>query len=110
MPPARTNAPADGSRRFVARATTQNTRPTESIFQTHCEFPVEDPGFHASSGWIQIPPQGFLGGVKSHSSADADSALPRLRLRVTAAAESRIRSGHPWLFADSIREQNRAGK
>lgn len=32
-----------------------------------------------------------------------------LRLRVTAAAESVVRSGHPWLFADSIREQNREG-
>lgn len=35
---------------------------------------------------------------------------PRLRLRVTAAAESIVRSGHPWLFADSIKEQNRAGE
>src|ERR1035441_8943520 len=35
---------------------------------------------------------------------------PRLRLRVTAAAESILRSGHPWLFADSIREQNHAGQ
>ncbi len=35
---------------------------------------------------------------------------PRLRLRVTATAESVIRSGHPWLFADSIREANRAGR
>src|SRR5208283_547090 len=35
---------------------------------------------------------------------------PRLRLRVTAVAESILRSGHPWLFADSIREQNRAGQ
>ena len=35
---------------------------------------------------------------------------PRLRLRVTATAETIIRSGHPWLFADSIREQNRAGR
>lgn len=33
-----------------------------------------------------------------------------LRLRVTAAAESIIRAGHPWLFADSIREQNREGE
>jgi 23S rRNA (cytosine1962-C5)-methyltransferase len=32
---------------------------------------------------------------------------PSLRLRVTAAAESRLRGGHPWLFADSVREQNR---
>ncbi|MEW6160358.1 MAG: class I SAM-dependent methyltransferase, partial [Verrucomicrobiota bacterium] len=34
---------------------------------------------------------------------------PRLRLRITAAAESKIRGGHPWLFADSIRAQNREG-
>lgn len=33
----------------------------------------------------------------------------RLRLRITAAAENRLRAGHPWLFADSIREQNRNG-
>ena len=35
---------------------------------------------------------------------------PRLRLRVTATAESIIRSGHPWLFAESIRGQNRPGQ
>jgi 23S rRNA (cytosine1962-C5)-methyltransferase len=35
--------------------------------------------------------------------------LSRLRFRVTADAERQIRSGHPWLFADSIREQNREG-
>src|SRR5215510_13171989 len=35
---------------------------------------------------------------------------PRLRLRVTAAAEKTLRSGHPWLFAESIVEQNRAGQ
>src|SRR5882762_3510127 len=34
----------------------------------------------------------------------------RLRLRVTATAESMLRSGHPWLFAESIREQNREGE
>jgi 23S rRNA (cytosine1962-C5)-methyltransferase len=34
----------------------------------------------------------------------------RLRLRITAAAEAALRGGHPWLFADSIREQNREGK
>jgi 23S rRNA (cytosine1962-C5)-methyltransferase len=33
-----------------------------------------------------------------------------LRLRVTTAAESILRSGHPWLFADSVRAQNRAGQ
>jgi 23S rRNA (cytosine1962-C5)-methyltransferase len=30
-------------------------------------------------------------------------------LRVTATAETILRSGHPWLFAESVREQNRAG-
>jgi len=33
----------------------------------------------------------------------------RLRLRLTAAAESIVRGGHPWVFADSVREQNRPG-
>src|SRR5215471_11370532 len=40
----------------------------------------------------------------------ATAPKPRLRLRVTAAAESHLRAGHPWLFADSIREANRAGE
>lgn len=34
----------------------------------------------------------------------------RLRLRVKAAAESRLRAGHPWLYVDSIVDQNRAGE
>jgi 23S rRNA (cytosine1962-C5)-methyltransferase len=33
-----------------------------------------------------------------------------LRLRVTAAAESILRAGHPWLYAESIRSQNRTGE
>jgi 23S rRNA (cytosine1962-C5)-methyltransferase len=33
-----------------------------------------------------------------------------LRLRITAAAETILRNGHPWLFADSIHESNRAGQ
>jgi 23S rRNA (cytosine1962-C5)-methyltransferase len=37
------------------------------------------------------------------------AGAPRLRLRVSAAAETILRGGHPWLFADSVREQNRAG-
>ncbi|WP_216325183.1 23S rRNA (cytosine(2499)-C(5))-methyltransferase [Deinococcus aestuarii] len=34
----------------------------------------------------------------------------RLRLRVTAAAESHLRAGHPWLYEGSVREQNREGE
>ena len=42
--------------------------------------------------------------------ADAPPQPPRLRLRVTATAESLIRGGHPWLYDASIREQNRTGQ
>jgi len=33
-----------------------------------------------------------------------------LRLRVTAAAESALRGGHPWVYAESLRGQNRPGE
>jgi len=33
-----------------------------------------------------------------------------LRLRITATAETIVRSGHPWVFSDSIRESNRTGQ
>jgi 23S rRNA (cytosine1962-C5)-methyltransferase len=33
-----------------------------------------------------------------------------LRLRITAAAESAVRSGHPWVFSDSILDSNHAGQ
>src|ERR1043165_5762140 len=39
----------------------------------------------------------------------AERKTSSLRLRVTAAAETQIRSGHPWVYSDSVREQNRDG-
>jgi 23S rRNA (cytosine1962-C5)-methyltransferase len=33
----------------------------------------------------------------------------RLRLRIAPTAERHLRAGHPWLFDESIREQNRPG-
>src|SRR5262245_60557982 len=39
-----------------------------------------------------------------------NKGISRLRLRVRPGAESMLRSGHPWLFAESITEQNRAGR
>lgn len=33
----------------------------------------------------------------------------RLHVRLRAAAETRIRGGHPWVFSESIREPNRPG-
>ncbi|MFM8357577.1 MAG: class I SAM-dependent methyltransferase, partial [Verrucomicrobiota bacterium] len=35
---------------------------------------------------------------------------PRLRLRVKPAAEAVVRGGHPWLWADSVRDLNRPGE
>lgn len=37
-------------------------------------------------------------------------ASPPIHLRITKAAESEVRSGHPWVFAESIREQNKPGR
>jgi 23S rRNA (cytosine1962-C5)-methyltransferase len=37
-------------------------------------------------------------------------ANPRLRLRISPVAETHVRNGHPWVYGDSIREQNRAGQ
>jgi 23S rRNA (cytosine1962-C5)-methyltransferase len=34
---------------------------------------------------------------------------PRLKLRLAPAAESAVRAGHPWVFDQSIRDQNRPG-
>ena len=36
-------------------------------------------------------------------------AKPRLRLQVTAAAETQLRAGHPWVYGNSVREQNCPG-
>jgi len=36
-------------------------------------------------------------------------STPSLKLRVSQKAETILRSGHPWLFSDSIRDQSRPG-
>jgi 23S rRNA (cytosine1962-C5)-methyltransferase len=48
--------------------------------------------------------------MKNLPSARNISTVTRLRLRITAAAESAVRSGHPWVFSDSVLELNRAGQ
>jgi 23S rRNA (cytosine1962-C5)-methyltransferase len=42
--------------------------------------------------------------------AHTSETKPSLRLRVTAAAETIVRGGHPWVFAQSVRAQNRDGE
>src|SRR6266480_3885406 len=58
----------------------------------------------------RVTPDSDSARARTFPAPKGTSALPRLRLRVIAAAESKIRSGHPWLFSDSIREQNREGE
>ncbi len=52
--------------------------------------------------------------VRSHTFNMSASAKtkesPQLRLRVTGSTETILRSGHPWLFAGSVRDQNRKGR
>ncbi|MEI8063416.1 MAG: class I SAM-dependent methyltransferase [Verrucomicrobiota bacterium] len=36
-------------------------------------------------------------------------STPNLRLRVSQKVETILRAGHPWIFSDSIRDQNRSG-
>ncbi|HAV64259.1 MAG TPA: 23S rRNA (cytosine(2499)-C(5))-methyltransferase, partial [Verrucomicrobiales bacterium] len=43
------------------------------------------------------------------SGTDHQPPQPRLKLRLGAAAERAVRNGHPWVFADRIKEQNRPG-
>src|ERR1039458_5129880 len=47
---------------------------------------------------------------RAHDAAANQPAATRLLLRITAAAESAVRSGHPWVFSDSVLESNRAGQ
>jgi 23S rRNA (cytosine1962-C5)-methyltransferase len=48
--------------------------------------------------------------MKNMPLAQNISTATRLRLRITAAAETAVRSGHPWVFSDSVRDLNRAGQ
>jgi 23S rRNA (cytosine1962-C5)-methyltransferase len=40
---------------------------------------------------------------------DSARAPARLRLRISPTAEKHLRAGHPWVYSDSVREQNRPG-
>src|SRR6202142_2644308 len=42
--------------------------------------------------------------------SDKSTPPPRLGLRITASAETAVRSGHPWVFSDSVQELNRTGQ
>jgi 23S rRNA (cytosine1962-C5)-methyltransferase len=49
-------------------------------------------------------------GAATELEPTAAPSAARLRLRITAPAESIVRGGHPWVFAESVREQNREGQ
>ena len=44
-----------------------------------------------------------------NSKTNSAKTTLQFRLRIAPAAETAVRSGHPWIFADRIREQNRDG-
>jgi len=44
------------------------------------------------------------------SSPETSKATPRLKLTLKPVAESIVRSGHPWIYSESIRHQNREGE
>src|SRR5437773_1535553 len=46
----------------------------------------------------------------TNQQAGAGGKVPQLRLRVRPAAEAKIRQGHPWVFNESITEENRPGE
>lgn len=43
-------------------------------------------------------------------SAESEGRLPRLKLSLRPTAESIVRGGHPWVYSESIRKQNREGE
>src|SRR5438093_8504965 len=47
---------------------------------------------------------------KAKQTRENEKRSSRLRLTISASAETMLRSGHPWLFSESIREQNREGE
>ena len=42
--------------------------------------------------------------------SDTIKTLPRLKISLRPTAESIVRKGHPWIYSDSIRSQNREGE
>jgi 23S rRNA (cytosine1962-C5)-methyltransferase len=56
-----------------------------------------------------IPPSGVKYSALLENSTSTPPDLPRLKLRLTPAAERAVRNGHPWVYADRIKAQNREG-
>ena len=42
-----------------------------------------------------------------NTDSSASRTLPRLKLTITATAETIVRGGHPWIYSDSVRSQSR---
>lgn len=56
---------------------------------------------------MSIASQSLLSGAWETSSLRRHMVQPSLKIRLLPRAESAVRRGHPWVFAESIKEQNR---
>jgi 23S rRNA (cytosine1962-C5)-methyltransferase len=58
------------------------------------------------AGGLRNPPQGAI----PMSSARSNPKPTRLKLTLRPTAETIVRGGHPWVYSESIRSQNREGE
>jgi 23S rRNA (cytosine1962-C5)-methyltransferase len=81
--------------------------------QRRCRVVIEVNRPHAvsmrSNQVRRNPPEIVTRETEAHIERVADPTPKTLRLRLRPTAESIVRGGHPWVFADSIKEQNREG-
>lgn len=72
---------------------------------------MDEPLWKRSSGQASPAISAFARNAPDrHGAAMTTSpALPRLRLRLTPAAELAVRGGHPWVYAERVKEANRPG-
>ena len=65
---------------------------------------------HLLSGFFQVGACVAKGVGVRWARMNGDGKQNRLRLELFPRAETAVRSGHPWVYADSVKAQNREGE
>ena len=52
----------------------------------------------------------MAGAVITNQQSGGGGKIPQLRVRLRPAAEAKIRQGHPWVFDESVTDENRRGR